>query len=68
MKTNSFRILRKQQIAELTGYSAVHLCRMEREGRFPRRVNLGDRAVGWVEAEVLDWIAERIAERDGQAA
>ncbi len=33
------------------------------EGRFPRPVALGARAVGWVKAEVDGWIRERIAER-----
>nr|WP_310758584.1 AlpA family phage regulatory protein [Candidatus Palauibacter soopunensis] len=31
------------------------------QGRFPRPVSLGSRAVGWVEAEVDEWMRERIA-------
>ena len=39
------------------------------EGRFPRPVSLGSRAVGWIEAEVDEWIRERIAEsRDMESA
>ena len=39
------------------------------EGRFPRPVSLGSRAVGWIEAEVDEWIRERIAEsRDTESA
>jgi len=34
-------------------------------GRFPPPVALGVRAVGWVEAEIEEWIRERIAERRG---
>jgi prophage regulatory protein len=30
-------------------------------GEFPEAVSLGVRAVGWSEAEVNAWIAERIA-------
>jgi prophage regulatory protein len=30
------------------------------EGRFPRPVSLGARAVGWIEAEVDEWIACQI--------
>ena len=30
------------------------------EGRFPRPVSLGARAVGWIEAEVDEWMRERI--------
>ena len=36
------------------------------EGRFPQPVSLGARAVGWIEAEVDEWMRERIeASRDG---
>ena len=37
------------------------------QGRFPRPVSLGSRAVGWIEAEVDEWIRERIAESRGDA-
>jgi prophage regulatory protein len=36
--------------------------RLESEGRFPRRIKLGVRAVGWIESEIEAWICER-AER-----
>ena len=36
------------------------------EGRFPQPVSLGAREVGWIEAEVDEWMRERIeASRDG---
>ena len=33
---------------------------MQAEGRFPRRIKLGERAVGWLESEVRDWLATRV--------
>jgi hypothetical protein len=33
---------------------------MESEGRFPRRIKIGARAVGWLESEVQEWIAAQI--------
>jgi prophage regulatory protein len=33
---------------------------LEAERRFPRRVRIGLRAVGWVDTEVQDWLANRI--------
>jgi prophage regulatory protein len=33
---------------------------MQAEGRFPQRIKLGQRAVGWLESEVRDWLATRI--------
>jgi prophage regulatory protein len=30
------------------------------EGRFPRPVSLGARAVGWVESDIEEWIGKQI--------
>ncbi|MHA7852517.1 helix-turn-helix transcriptional regulator [Roseovarius sp.] len=60
------RILTEMQVKERVPYSSSHLRRMERAGRFPKRVRLGPCRVGWVEAEVQDWLAARLADREGQ--
>ena len=62
------RVLRKKEVADRVGYSSMHIWRMEREGRFPRRLQLGPNAVGWLESEVDDWISARAAERDKEIA
>jgi len=36
--------------------------RLESEGRFPRRIKLGVRAVGWIESEIEAWIRKRAAQ------
>ena len=33
-------------------------------GTFPKPVKTGERSVAWVESEINDWIAARIAERE----
>lgn len=38
--------------------------RLERDGKFPRRVRVSDARVAWVESEIDAYIAARIAERD----
>ena len=51
------------------GCSAMHISRLEKAGKFPKRIQLGPDAVGWIEAEVDEWIAGRISLRDfAQAA
>tara|TARA_R100000750_G_scaffold62842_1_gene58472 strand:+ start:4037 stop:4261 length:225 start_codon:yes stop_codon:yes gene_type:complete len=60
------RILSKRQVKELVLYSPQHIARMEKAGLFPRRVQLGVNRVGWVEAEVLAWLEERLARREVQ--
>ena len=41
---------------------------MEAEHRFPRRIKIGDRAVGWIESEVQEWVQQRIDSSRGRAA
>ena len=36
------------------------------QGRFPRPVSLGSRAVGWIESELDEWIRERIEASRGE--
>ena len=58
------RILSKRQLKELVLYSPQHIARLETAGKFPKRVRLGECRVGWIEAEVLEWLQERIERRD----
>ena len=58
------RILSKKDLRQLVLYSPAHIDRLEKAGRFPKRVQLGPCRVGWVESEVLDWVQERINKRD----
>lgn len=44
-------------------YSKVQLWRLERTGKFPRRVKLSAMRVAWIESEIDEWIAARIAAR-----
>jgi prophage regulatory protein len=53
-------IIRKREVERRTGLSYSQLFRLEQTGTFPERVQLSDRAVGWVEAEVDDWVRARI--------
>jgi len=52
------RLLSKRQLKELVLFSPQHVARLEAAGRFPKRVQLGQCRVGWIEQEVLDWLQE----------
>ena len=56
------RFLRLPEVMARTGLSRSTIYVRLAEGRFPRPVALGGRAVGWIEAEVDEWVRERIAE------
>ncbi len=53
-------ILRLPTVKARTGLSRSTIYLRVAEGSFPPPVSLGDRAVGWIEAEVNDWLARRI--------
>lgn len=55
------RLLKLPEVLKICGASKSTVYRLEQEGRFPRRVALydGGRAVAWLEAEVLAWVASR---------
>lgn len=61
----SLKILRLPQVCDLTGLGRSVIYQMEADLRFPKRIKLGTRAVGWLEQEVHTWLANRIASSRG---
>lgn len=59
----AMRILSKRRLKELVLYSPQHVARLEKAGQFSKRVQLNPNRVGWVEAEVLEWLERRLAQR-----
>jgi predicted DNA-binding transcriptional regulator AlpA len=60
------RIIRWKELSHLVPYSAMHVSRLEKLGRFPTRIKLGEgkrAAVGWSSREVIQWINARMAAR-----
>jgi predicted DNA-binding transcriptional regulator AlpA len=53
------RLLRTDEVLDLTGLSRSTIWRLERKKDFPSRIHLGPNAVGWDEDEVHSWIASR---------
>jgi len=51
------RIMRIQEVVDLTGLSRTTIWRKERAGEFPARVRLGENSVGWRAGEVNRWIS-----------
>jgi prophage regulatory protein len=55
-------ILRLPTVKTRTGLSRSTIYLRVAEGRFPKPISLGARAVGWVETEVESWLAGQIEE------
>lgn len=53
-------ILRLPIVKQRTGLSRSTIYLRMADGCFPKPVSLGGRAVGWVEAEVDDWLRQQI--------
>ncbi len=56
-------ILRRKQVEKRTGLSRSTMYLRIQEGTFPRPINLGARAVGWLENEIEAWLAAKVAAR-----
>jgi len=53
------RVLTMKQVTELTSYTPQHIYRLERAGKFPSRIRMGENRVGWRLADVERWFASR---------
>ena len=63
-------LLNKRETAARIGVHPATVLRMAREGRFPVPVRVSDYTLAefrFVESEVEEWIAARIAKRDAAA-
>ena len=58
------RIIRKPELFEKIGLSDATVWRMEKTGKFPKRIQLGGNSVGWLLSEIDQWISDRAAERE----
>ena len=57
------RILRWREVAPIIGCSRMTIARVEKAGTFPQRIRIGNGSVGWLEHEVENWLAQRMAVR-----
>lgn len=55
------KVIRRNDLLQLIGLSRSSLYAMTKSGRFPKPIRLGQRAVGWREADVQAWLASRPA-------
>ena len=65
-KPTEYRLLRLDGVKKRTGLSRSLIYQLVGEGRFPEQIHLGARSVAWIEAEVEDWIRQRIRESRSQ--
>ena len=57
-------LITRREAARRASFSISTLKRLEADGDFPARVAISPSRIGYVAAELDDWICQRIAERD----
>jgi len=61
-------LMSRKQVKELISLSLAQIDRLEKAGKFPKRIRLTDHLRGrcaYVESEILQWIVDRIVQRTG---
>ena len=61
------RFLRVSEVQARMGLARSTICVWAAQGRFPPAIRLSARAVRWIEADVMEWLRERVAEGRGDA-
>ena len=59
--TSPVRLLRRPEVEARTGLSRSSIYARMAEGTFPRPVRLGKYGVAWIEAEIDEWVRNRIS-------
>jgi prophage regulatory protein len=54
------KFLRLTEVQRRIPYSRSTIYLKVSRGEFPQPINLGARAVGWLESDIDEWIAQRI--------
>ncbi|GAB2490499.1 hypothetical protein GCM10027082_46900 [Comamonas humi] len=62
------RVLKLKEVLVKTSLGKTTLYALLKQSQFPKPINLGLRAVGWLESDIDAWILEKIRARDQQAA
>lgn len=57
---NHTAILRQKEVTARTGMARSTIYLRMTQGDFPKPVSIGLRAVGWIEAEVEEWLQRQI--------
>jgi prophage regulatory protein len=62
MIRKSPRFIRLPEVEKKTGLGHSRIYVLEKQGRFPRRIKISDRAVAWLETDIEDWMEKRMAQ------
>ncbi len=53
------RIVTRRELRLIVPFCPQHILRLEKQGKFPKRIKIGVRRVGWYLSDIEAWLAER---------
>lgn len=53
------RFVRETECKHISGLSRTRRWELERVGKFPKRIQLSERAIAWRLSDLMSWIEER---------
>jgi prophage regulatory protein len=53
------RVITRRELRRLVPYTPQHILRLEKKGKFPKRIKIGERRVGWWLHEVMAWLDQK---------
>lgn len=56
----STRIIRLPEVCRVVGQSRSSVLRQEAAGTFPKKRQISQHSIGWIESEVFDWVRSRV--------
>ncbi len=54
------RFLREAEVRHITGLSRTTRWRLERAGKFPKRIKISENAAANLESQIVAWMAARV--------
>jgi len=58
MSINKF--IRETECQQITGLSRSTRWRMEKVGKFPKRIKISDNVIGWLNEDIENWVKEKV--------
>lgn len=60
--TSKENLIRLPEVQRRTGYGKAWIYKLINAGKFPQSVKIGTRSIAFIESEVDEWVASKIAE------
>ncbi|WP_415405889.1 helix-turn-helix transcriptional regulator [Sulfurovum sp. CS9] len=61
------RLIRLPRVIDKVALQKSQIWRMAKEGTFPQPIKISHKVTAWIESEVDQWVADRIAEARGES-